>query len=416
MASPTQQQSKKKLRILLIPFFATSHIGPFTDLAFHLAAARPDDVEAAVAVTPTNAPIVRSVLARRGRGRGHRATVEVVTYPFPTVDGLPPGVENLSTVAATDAWRINVASADERLMRPGQESLIRHRSPDAVISDVHFVWNVDVAADLGVPCVMFHVIGAFSMPALIGLLDGSSVTEASGGAVTLAWPPGLGIRVPVPELPEILRAPSEQQVRFGAQVNSAHKRCFGLVVNTFFDLEHGHCDMYVRHGYVKRAYFAGPLSLPSPLAAAAGDHDSPCIDWLDKKPAMSVMYLCFGTLTHLREAQLRELALGLEASGKPFLWVIRSETWVPPEGWQERVGERGMVRGRHGMGPTNNDSVTPGGVCHALRVELGLGDRCGWRAGADVANGVRAVHHREVRDGSASNWRAAVAGGRWSEE
>ncbi|CAN6332515.1 unnamed protein product [Urochloa humidicola] len=339
MASPTQQ-SKKKLRILLIPFFATSHIGPFTDLAFHLTAARPGDVEAAVAVTPTNAPIVRSALAMRGPG--HRATVEVVTYPFPAVDGLPPGVENLSTVAAADAWHINVASADERLMRPGQESLIRDRSPDAVISDVHFVWNVDVAADLGVPCVMFHVIGAFSMPSLVDLLGGSCVTEASGGVGTLAWPPGLGIRVPVTELPEILRAPSERFLRFGAQVHSAHKRCFGLVVNTFFDLEHGQCDMYVRHGYVKRAYFVGPLSLPAPLAAA-GDHNSSCIDWFDKKPARSVVYLCFGSLTHLSEAQLRELALGLEASGKPFLWVIRSETWVPPEGWKERVGERGMV-------------------------------------------------------------------------
>jgi hypothetical protein len=48
-------------------------------------------------------------------------------------------------------------------------------------------------------------------------------------------------------------------------------------------------------------------------------------------------------LTHVSEAQLRELALGLEASGKLFLWVVRSERWVPPEGWKEHVGDRGMV-------------------------------------------------------------------------
>ncbi|CAL4908935.1 unnamed protein product [Urochloa decumbens] len=342
MASSSSKQSSKKLRILLIPFFATSHIGPYTDLAFHLVAARPGAVEATVAVTPANASVVRSALARRGPSDG-ATTVQVATYPFPAVDGLPPGVENLSAAAATDAWRINVASADERLMRPGHEGLIRDRSPDAVVSDVHFFWNADVAADLGVPCVTFHVIGAFSMPALINLLGGSSVTEAGDGAVTLAWLPGPpGIRIPVTELPEMLRTPREHHVRFGARVNSAHKRCFGLVVNSFFDLEHGHCDMYVRQGYVKRAYFVGPLSLPSP-PAAAGDHDSPCIDWLDKKAARSVVYLCFGSLTHVSEAQVHELALGLEASGKPFLWVVRSETWVPPEGWKERVGERGMV-------------------------------------------------------------------------
>jgi len=114
-------------------------------------------------------------------------------------------------------------------------------------------------------------------------------------------------------------------------------------VNTFFDLEGRYCDMYVRYGYVKRAYFVGPLSLPPPPQLAAGDDGSRCIDWLDRKPARSVVYLCFGSLTHVSEPQLRELALGLEASGKPFLWVVRSEAWVPPEGWEERVGDRGMV-------------------------------------------------------------------------
>jgi hypothetical protein len=42
------------------------------------------------------------------------------------------------------------------------------------------------------------------------------------------------------------------------------------------------------------------------------------------------------------DAQLQELALGLEASGESFLWVVRSETWAAPEGWEERVADRGM--------------------------------------------------------------------------
>jgi hypothetical protein len=64
---------------------------------------------------------------------------------------------------------------------------------------------------------------------------------------------------------------------------------------------------------------------------------------LDRKPAQSVVYLCFGSLSHVSELQLRELALGLEASGKSFLWVVRTNAWMPPEGWKERVGDRGMV-------------------------------------------------------------------------
>uniref|UniRef100_A0A804MI72 Uncharacterized protein n=2 Tax=Zea mays TaxID=4577 RepID=A0A804MI72_MAIZE len=79
---------RKKMCIPLMPFFATSHIAPFTDLTFHLVTARPDDVEATVAVTPAKALVVQSALARRGAS--HLATVKVATYPFPSVDGLPP--------------------------------------------------------------------------------------------------------------------------------------------------------------------------------------------------------------------------------------------------------------------------------------------------------------------------------------
>jgi UDP:flavonoid glycosyltransferase YjiC (YdhE family) len=335
MASPPPRS--EKLRVLLIPFFTNSHIGPFADLAFHLAAARPGAVEATVAVTPANVPVLRSALARRGPGR--HAEVQVATYPFPSVDGLPPGVENHSTVSAADAWRIDAVGGDERLMRPGHEGLIRDCSPDVVVSDILFHWNASIADSVGVPCVTFHVIGAFPMLALFSLI-GAGATD---GVLTLPEYMGPDIQIPVTELPEEVRSrrrPEDVRAE-GAKLSSAHNSCFGLVVNTFFDLEDRYCDMYVRH--MKRTYFVGPVSLPPPSQLAAGDDGSGCIEWLDRKPARSVVYLCFGSLAHVSKPQLRELALGLEASGKPFLWVVRSEAWVPPEGWEERVGDRGMV-------------------------------------------------------------------------
>ncbi|CAN6359585.1 unnamed protein product [Urochloa humidicola] len=346
MASSTES---KKLRILLFPFFASSHIGPFTDLAFHLAAAKPGIVEATVAVTPANASVVRSALARRGdpssvAGAGG-ATVQIATYPFPAVDGLPPGVENLSTAAATDAWRIDAAAWNEDLLRPVQEGLARERSPDAIVTDSPFFWNADVAAELGVPCVTFHAIGTFPTLAMLNLVFGGvHDATAGGGAVTVPGFPSPDIRVPVTELPEFLRTQQIIPRSAGDRSFSALGRCLGLVVNTFFDLEHGYCELYMRNGYAKRTYFVGPLSLPSsPAAGASFAGDSPCIRWLDTKPAHSVVYLCFGSLTHVSEAQLRELALGLEVSGKSFLWVVRANAWMPPEGWKERVGDRGMV-------------------------------------------------------------------------
>jgi hypothetical protein len=149
-----------KLRILLMPFFATSHIGPYTDFAVRLAAARPGIVEPTVAVTPANVPVVRSLLERHGPAAC--GLVEIATYPFPCVDSLAPGVENLSA-AGDDAWRIDAAAIDEALTRPAQEALLRERCPDAVVTDYHFFWYSSIAAELGVPCVAFSVIGAFSL-------------------------------------------------------------------------------------------------------------------------------------------------------------------------------------------------------------------------------------------------------------
>jgi hypothetical protein len=191
------------MRILLMPFFATSHIGPFTDLAVRLATARPGAIEPIVAVTPANAPVVRAALQRHGHVSS--GLVKIATYPFPAVDGLPPGVENLSAAGA-NGWRIDGAAVNEALMRPAQEPLLRQQATDTVINDFHFLWNIAVADDLGVPCVTFSVIGCFSSLAL-HLLSGA----VRGGDTVEVAVPGFQepeIRIPaghraarVPETP-----------------------------------------------------------------------------------------------------------------------------------------------------------------------------------------------------------------------
>ncbi|KAF6998981.1 hypothetical protein CFC21_015053 [Triticum aestivum] len=343
MASTETTSSNKKLRVLLIPFFASSHIGPFTELAVSLATARPHAVEATVAVTPANASIVRSLLQRHENGG---TPAQVATYPFPAVDGLPRGVENLGAAAQADAWRIDVAAVSDTLMRPVQETLIWAQSPDALVTDVHFMWNADVCDELGVPCVTYNVVGAFSTLAMrhltLALVSNSNTNiEPEPEAVSVPRFPAPEIRVPTVELPEYLR--SQERVDYSTynRLYEVQGDCFGVAVNTSLDLEEHYCEMYAGNGYAKRAYMLGPLSLRLPSSPEAGD--SRYTDWLDSKPSRSVVYVCFGSLAHVSDAQLDELALGLEASGMAFLWVVRADKWSPPERWHERVGGRGMV-------------------------------------------------------------------------
>ncbi|KAF7087472.1 hypothetical protein CFC21_090655 [Triticum aestivum] len=210
-------------------------------------------------------------------------------------------------------------------------------------------WNGSIADELGVPCVTFSVMGAFSMLAVRHLADEVGNDDAVREVPRFPVPP---IRIPRAELPNFLRT---HHYSFINSLNSLQADCFGLAMNTSSDLEKPYCEIYRRQGYVKRAYFLGPVaSLPLPAAAAAEERKekdkkkNKCIimDWLDSKPDHSVAYVSFGSMAHAKDAQLDELALGLDASGKSFLWVVRGkEDWNSPKGWEERVQvqDRGLI-------------------------------------------------------------------------
>jgi UDP:flavonoid glycosyltransferase YjiC (YdhE family) len=48
-----------------------------------------------------------------------------------------------------------------------------------------------------------------------------------------------------------------------------------------------------------------------------------CLSFLDAQPHGSVVYVAFGSLTVMSPVLLLELALALQASARPFLWVFR---------------------------------------------------------------------------------------------
>lgn len=53
--------------------------------------------------------------------------------------------------------------------------------------------------------------------------------------------------------------------------------------------------------------------------------DTDCLNWLDQQLDKSVIYIAFGSFTIFDLLQLQELAIALELSNKPFLWVVRSD-------------------------------------------------------------------------------------------
>jgi len=76
-----------------------------------------------------------------------------------------------------------------------------------------------------------------------------------------------------------------------------------------------------------------------------------CTDWLNRKEPARVVYVSFGSLAVLSKEQTHEIALGLKASGYPFIWVIRPSSSKGeihndenlPEGFLEETSDQGLI-------------------------------------------------------------------------
>jgi hypothetical protein len=70
----------------------------------------------------------------------------------------------------------------------------------------------------------------------------------------------------------------------------------------------------------------------------------PCLAWLDKQLPRSVILVSYGTVSNYDEAQLEELGNGLYNSGKPFIWVVRSnEEHKLSDELRDKCKERGLI-------------------------------------------------------------------------
>jgi hypothetical protein len=125
-----------------------------------------------------------------------------------------------------------------------------------------------------------------------------------------------------------------------------------ILVNTFEELE-GRDAVTALSLNGCPALAIGPLFLPKFLqgrdsSSSLWEEDETCLTWLDMQQPASVIYVSFGSLAVKSHEQLKELALGIEGTAQPFLWVLRSDIAdgkpaVLPEGFEERTKDRALL-------------------------------------------------------------------------
>ncbi|CAL5052484.1 unnamed protein product [Urochloa decumbens] len=235
----------------------------------------------------------------------------------------------------------------------------------AIVTDITLTsCVVPIAKELRVPChVLFPT--AATMLALNAhypiYLHQQQLNNKGGAAAAVVVGdidiPGV-FRVPRSSLPPALldvnKLFTKQFIDNGRVIVQAD----GILVNTFDFVEPAPLSA-LRGGKIvpgyPPVYTIGPLKPHAGAVKSAGiiTGDRTIDEWLGQQAARSVVYVAFGNRSAARLDQIREIAAGLEASGYPFLWVLKTTKVdreddaeladVLGEGFLERVKGRGMV-------------------------------------------------------------------------
>ncbi|KAL8553362.1 hypothetical protein ACS0TY_001876 [Phlomoides rotata] len=155
------------------------------------------------------------------------------------------------------------------------------------------------------------------------------------------------------QVPDYLKVGPENPISKKLENGTKTEESYGIVVNSFKELEPAYVEHY-RSKIGRKAWHIGPVSLCNKGIkdkAQRGNNnvnkEKKCLDWLSNKEPNSVVYVCFGTLSLVSDAQLRELAIELKSSGQDFIWVLKddereNEEWMP-EGFDKVIEERGLI-------------------------------------------------------------------------
>ncbi|KAH0752474.1 hypothetical protein KY290_005727 [Solanum tuberosum] len=351
MGVPTVQP-----HFVLFPFMAQGHMIPMMDIA-RLLAQR--GVIITILTTHLNANRFKKVL---DRAIETGLKIQVVHLYFPCLEaGLPEGCENFDMLPSME-FGVKFFDATRRLQPQVEEMLQELKpSPCCVISDMCFPWTTNVAHKFNMPRIVFHGMCCFSLLCLHNLRNWDELEKIESDTEYFQVP-GLFDKIELnkAQLANILMTTDENMKEIMNQMKKAEDEAYGLVVNSFEDLEKEYVEGLM-NAKNKKIWTIGPVSLCNKEKqdkaergnkAAIDEHK--CLKWLDSWEQDSVLFVCLGSLSRLSTSQMVELGLGLESSKRPFIWVVRHmsdefKNWLVEEDFEERVKGQGLLI--HGWAP-----------------------------------------------------------------
>ncbi|TKV91274.1 hypothetical protein SEVIR_9G084700v4 [Setaria viridis] len=364
--------------VLALPFPAQGHIIPLMQLSHRLVE---HGIEVTFVNTEANHTLVLDAMAANGAGCPSLDGIRLVGVP----DGLAEGDDRKDLGKLVDALSQHMPCYLEELV--GRIEASGGTKISWLVADEGMGWAFEVAKKLGIRAACFWTGSAAFLASMLRIpqLIQDGVIDEKG------WPKRQETFQFAPGMPPLhtshlswnnAGAPKDQPAIFQLVVrnNEAKDLAEVTVCNSFGDAEPAAFKLY------PDILPVGPLFADVQFKKPVGQflpEDARCLEWLDAWPDRSVVYVAFGSFTVFNPHQFEELALGLELTGRPFLWVVRpdfvaglSKPWL--DEFQRRVGDSGLIV-----------SWCPQQQVLAHRAVACFVSHCGWNSTMEgVRNGV----------------------------
>ncbi|KAJ3686253.1 hypothetical protein LUZ61_015417 [Rhynchospora tenuis] len=200
------------------------------------------------------------------------------------------------------------------------KSIAKESHLSAIIFDAFYLDALDTAKELNIPCFLFFTTSCMALSFTFALpsLD----KQYQNQFCDLPKPVQLPGCVPIRgiDLHDAIQDRTTEIYKGFLSGINRFKEVSGVLVNSYEELEPGPIKGLKEFKGMPHVCQVGPLIRTSSIGPGQGKE---CLRWLDRQPHGSVVFVSFGSGGALTWQQTKELALGLEMSEQPFLWVAR---------------------------------------------------------------------------------------------
>uniref|UniRef100_M1BBL0 Anthocyanidine rhamnosyl-transferase n=1 Tax=Solanum tuberosum TaxID=4113 RepID=M1BBL0_SOLTU len=339
-------ENSKKLHIAVFPWLAFGHMIPYLELSKLIARkghkisfiSTPKNIDRLPKLPPNFAPFIN-----------------FVKIPLPHVEKLPKNAEATIDLPYEQVKYLKIAQ--DGLKEPIAKFL-EDSAPDFIIFDFASYWIPSIASKFNIPTGYFSIFIAavlgFTGPEP-GLNNDYEIRKTPEEyTVPPKWVPfETTVAFKLFEVLRIFEASmkgEEENVSDIIRYYKSVENCDFLLVRSCSEFEPEWLKVV---GDIHRKLVFPVGQLPT----TPYEDDSTKIDawreiklWLDEQEKGKVIYVAFGSEAKPSQNELTELSLGLELSGLPFFWVLRTkrgesddELIQLPEGFKDRTKGRGIV-------------------------------------------------------------------------